>query len=239
MRKILIFFLVVLFSIMGCSQSVKEENKKLTTKTDSVSYSIGIDIGNNFKKQEIEIEPHVLLQGIQDAFADTSILSKAQMLQVLRTFQTEMTAKRQQKQKEMAEKNKVVGEKNKAEAEAFFAKNKTKKGVITLPSGIQYKVLKSGSGPSPKLSDKVEVNYIGRLLDGTEFDNSYKRGKPLENPVTRFIKGWTEILQKMKVGDKWEVFIPSDLAYGARGSGPIIGPNAALDFTIELLSIKK
>ncbi len=239
MKKILIFSFIILFSIIGCSQSEKEGNKKLTTKTDSVSYSIGIDIGNNFKKQEIEIDPQILMQGIQDALADTSILSKGQMLQVLRTFQSDMAAKRQQKQKELSEKNKVVGEKNKAEAKAFFAKNKTKKGIISLPSGIQYKILKSGSGPSPKLSDKVEAHYIGKLLDGTEFDNSYKRGKPLEISVTGVIKGWTEILQKMKVGDKWEVYIPSDLAYGARGSGPVIGPNAALDFTIELVSIKK
>jgi FKBP-type peptidyl-prolyl cis-trans isomerase FklB len=145
-------------------------------------------------------------------------------------FQVAMREKQQNKMKE-------ASEKNKAEAEAFFAENKNKEGVITLDSGLQYKVLKSGNGKSPKLSSSVEAHYAGRLIDGTEFDSSYKRGKPQAFKVTGVIKGWTEILQLMKEGDKWEVYIPSDLAYGERGSGPTIGPNAALIFEMELISV--
>jgi FKBP-type peptidyl-prolyl cis-trans isomerase FklB len=135
-------------------------------------------------------------------------------------------------------KNQIAAEKNKAEEEAFFAENKTKAGVITLESGIQYKVFESGNGKSPKISSTVETHYRGRLLDGTEFDSSFKRGQPASFAVTGVIKGWTEILQLMKEGDKWEVYIPSELAYGERGSAPVIGPNAALIFEMELIKVK-
>jgi FKBP-type peptidyl-prolyl cis-trans isomerase len=144
-------------------------------------------------------------------------------------------------QKDMREKQnnktKVISEKNKAEAEAFFAQNKTQPGVVTLDNGLQYKVLKTGNGKSPKLSSTVEAHYAGRLLDGTKFDSSYDRGAPFKTQLTGVIKGWTEILQLMKEGDKWEVYIPSDLAYGPRGGGQLIGPDAALIFEMELISV--
>ncbi|MEE9432021.1 MAG: FKBP-type peptidyl-prolyl cis-trans isomerase [Melioribacteraceae bacterium] len=230
MKKILVLLMLALFSFSACSQT-SNKDVKLTTLVDSVSYAIGIDIGSNFKKQEIEITPNVLRKGIEDALADTSLLSQEVMQSVMTNFQNSMRVKQQAK-------GKVDSEKNITEATAFFATNKTKEGVKTLESGLQYKVLKSGSGKSPKLSSSVEAHYAGRLLDGTEFDSSYKRGSPFTSKVTGVIKGWTEILQLMKEGDKWEVYIPSDLAYGERGSPPVIGPNAALIFTMELISVK-
>ncbi|MBK7106548.1 MAG: FKBP-type peptidyl-prolyl cis-trans isomerase [Ignavibacteriae bacterium] len=202
----------------------------METMKDSVSYSIGYDIGANLKQQEIQIEPEVFLSGIKDGLADTCNLTTEELQNVMQKFQAEMVLKQQNKQKESGEKNKVA-------ADAFFAENKSKEGVISLPSGLQYKVMKSGTGESPKLTSKVQAHYAGRLLDGTEFDNSYKRGQPLEIGVSGVIKGWTEILQLMKVGDKFEVYIPSELGYGERGSGPTIGPNAALIFEIELMGI--
>lgn len=231
MKKILVVVILIYFSVVGCSQTNNSENVKILTKVDSVSYSIGLDIGQNLKKQEIEITPEVLLKGMKDAIADTSMLTDDQIRTVMMNFQKDMTEKRQNQ-------NKILGEKNKSEADAFFASNKTKEGVITLESGLQYKVLKSGTGKSPKLSSTVEAHYAGRLLDGTEFDNSYKRGTPFTTSVTGVIPGWTEILQLMKEGDQWEVYIPSQLAYGERGSGQLIGPNSALIFVIELISVK-
>jgi FKBP-type peptidyl-prolyl cis-trans isomerase FklB len=231
MKQILIVALSVFISVVGCSQSGSDKDLAISSKIDSVSYSIGLDIGKNFKAQDIEITPEIMLMGIRHAIADTSLLSDEDIKAVMTKFQIEMREKQQNK-------NSLVGEKNKADAEAFFAENKNKDGVVTLESGLQYKVLKSGSGKSPKLSSKVDAHYAGRLLDGTEFDSSIKRGTPSTFSVTGVIKGWTEILQLMKEGDKWEVYIPSDLAYGPRGSGPTIGPNAALIFEMELISVK-
>ncbi len=231
MKKILITIILLFVAITGCSQTNNGKRAKIESQTDSVSYSIGIDIGKNFKKQSIEISAEVLKQGIIDALADTSYLTDGEMRNVMVNFQKSMA-------KKVQEKNKVDAEKNKAEADAFFKENKTKKGVVTLESGLQYKVLKSGNGKTPKLSSTVVTNYSGKFLNGKVFDSSYKRGKPFTTKVTGVIKGWTEILQLMHEGDKWEVYIPADLAYGERGSPPVIGPNQALIFTLELLSVK-
>jgi FKBP-type peptidyl-prolyl cis-trans isomerase FklB len=138
----------------------------------------------------------------------------------------------------MMSKVKVVGEKNVKEGETFLAANKKKEGVVTLPSGLQYKILKTGDGPKPTKDQTVKCHYRGTLIDGTEFDSSYKRGEPTEFPVGQVIKGWTEALQLMPVGSKWQLFIPSDLAYGPNGAGQMIGPNVTLIFDIELISIK-
>lgn len=230
MKQILAVILVVSFLVTGCNQTVVSQNVNIITKVDSISYSIGQDIGKNFKRQEIDIEPTVLLQGIKHALADTSFLTSEEIRTCMVNFQKDMREKQQNKMKEAQEKNNT-------EANVFFEENKTKDGVVTLESGLQYKVLKSGSGKTPKLSSTVEVHYAGRLLDGTEFDSSLKRDKPISFKVTGVIKGWTEILQLMKEGDKWEVYIPSKLAYGPRGSAPTIGPNAALIFDMELISV--
>jgi len=231
MKEILAVSVFVFFSIISCSQTTTETDLRISTKKDSVSYSIGLDIGKNFKKQNIEIEPAMMLEGIKHSITDTSLLSDDQIRLVMTNFRNELREKQQNE-------SKISGEKNQAEADAFFAKNKAIPDVITLESGLQYKVIKAGGGKSPKLSSTVDAHYAGRLLDGTEFDSSYKRGKPYTTKVTGVIKGWTEILQLMKEGDKWEVYIPSDLAYGPRGSGQLIGPNAALIFEMELIAVK-
>ena len=230
MKQILIVGLLVFISIVACSQTNNIEDVKLTTKADSVSYSIGLDIGKSFKAQEIDYVPEVLLAGIVHAVSDTSLLSDEDIKTVMMNFQKEMQEKQQNKMQNVAGNNKT-------EADAFFAENKNKEGVITLASGLQYKVLKSGSGKSPNANSTVTAHYAGRLLNGTEFDNSYKRGEPFTTKVNEVIKGWTEILQLMKEGDKWEVYIPSELGYGARGTQGSIGPNAALIFEMELISV--
>ena len=203
----------------------------IKTQKDKVSYSIGLDFGKNMKSQSVELNLDILLRGIRDGLAEAKpALTDPEMQECMTTFQKEMMAKMQEKQK-------VVGEKNKKEGEAFLAQNKKKQGVITLPSGLQYKVIKDGIGKTPKLTDTVTTNYRGTLLDGKEFDSSYKRGQPATFPLNGVIPGWTEALQKMKVGSKWELYIPSNLAYGENGPGTI-GPNATLIFEVELLEVK-
>lgn len=202
------------------------------SQREKLSYSIGIDIGKNLKKQEIDVDPKILLKGLTDGLSGaTPLLTEEQIKEVFATFQKEMETKRNERQLKLAEKNK-------AEGEAFLAGNKTKEGVITLPSGLQYKELTPGTGPSPAFSDTVTVNYRGTLIDGTEFDSSYKRGQPAKLSVSGVIPAWTEALQLMKVGAKWQLFIPSNLAYGPQGAGQTIGPNAVLIFEVELLGIE-
>ncbi|HEY5648397.1 MAG TPA: FKBP-type peptidyl-prolyl cis-trans isomerase, partial [Nitrospiria bacterium] len=186
---------------------------ELESKEDKISYSIGFDIGSNFKKQEIEIDPDVFKKGIEDAIGGKDPqLTSEQMVEVLNSFRQEMMAKQQQKMSEVAENNKKEGE-------TFLAENKKKKGVKTLPSGLQYKVITAGKGKKPTADDTVKTHYKGTLIDGTEFDSSHKRGQPAEFPVKGVIKGWTEALQLMPIGSKWELYVPSDLAYGQQGAG--------------------
>ena len=205
---------------------------ELKDPKDKFSYAFGMNIANNMKRQGIEINPEAVAAGIKDMMAGKTVLNETQAQQVLMTFQQEMMAKQ-------AEKAKVSGEQNKVEGEKFLAENKKKAGVKVLPGGVQYIVLKEGTGPMPKATDSVKTHYRGTLIDGKEFDSSYKRGEPVVFGVTQVIPGWTEALQQMKAGSKWQIFIPSDKAYGANGSGADIGPNATLVFDIELLSIEK
>ncbi len=225
-----------LIGILGifflASQSLAAENTQLKSQKDKVSYSIGINIGKNMKQLPTEIDPDIFNKGFKDGVSGAKpMLSEEEMRTVLTALQQEINAKQ-------AEKMKSMGEKNKKEGEAFLAENKKKAGVKTLPSGLQYKILKEGTGKIPKATDKVSTHYQGTLIDGTEFDSSYKRGEPATFPVNGVIPGWTEALQLMKVGSKWQLFVPSKLAYNERGAGPKIGPNAVLIFTIELLAIK-
>jgi FKBP-type peptidyl-prolyl cis-trans isomerase FklB len=207
------------------------EIQELKSQKDKMSYIIGMDLGKNFQKQEVEINADILAQGIKDGISGGKpLLSEQEVRETLAGFQAEMTAK----QMGLAKKR---GEKNKKEGEAFLAENQKKEGVKTLPSGLQYKVIKAGTGDSPKLTDEVTAHYLGTLIDGTEFDSSYRRGKPENLPVNGVIPGWTEALQLMQVGAKWQLFVPSNLAYGERGAGRDIGPNATLIFEIELISI--
>ena len=209
------------------------ENLVLKDQKDKVSYSIGMSIGKTLKGQSVDVNPDVLTQGIKDTLSGgETLLTDKEMNETLMSLQKEMAAKQ-------AEHLKELGEKNKKEGEAFLSENKKKEGVVTLPSGLQYKVIKAGTGDAPKDTDTVTVHYRGTLIDGTEFDSSYKRGQPATFPVKGVIPGWTEALQIMKVGSKWQLFIPSNLAYGERGAGRDIGPNATLIFEVELLSIKE
>jgi FKBP-type peptidyl-prolyl cis-trans isomerase len=204
----------------------------LTTQKDKVSYAIGMNIGNNLHRQSLDVDPKLLQKGLEDAMSGgKTLLSEDEARATLTQLQGEMREKQQAKMQQ-------AGEANKKEGDAFLAANKTKEGVVALPSGLQYKILTPGTGPKPAAGDSVACNYRGTLIDGKEFDSSYKRGQPATFPVAGVIKGWTEALQLMPVGSKWQLFVPSDLAYADRGSGPDIGPNATLIFEVELLSIQ-
>ena len=207
----------------------------LTLKTDKekFSYALGMRMGANFKKQGVEVDPAILERGVKDALAGgKTLLTEEQAQTELMQVQNQMRKKQQEKMEAEAGENKKQGE-------AFLAENKTKDGVKTLPSGLEYKVLTEGTGPKPAASDTVECNYRGTLIDGKEFDSSAKHGGPATFPVSGVIKGWTEALQLMPVGSKWQLFIPPDLAYGDRGAGPDIGPESTLIFDVELVSIKQ
>ncbi len=225
---------VVLGVLFFVSQVSAEEKLVLKNQKDKVSYAIGLNIGRNLasdlKKQSIDIDSNLLTKGIQDALTGAKpLLTDQEIQETMMAFQKELMAKWEE-----------VGKKNKADGEVFLAENKKKEGVKILPSGLQYKVMKAGTGKKPKADDTVTVNYRGSLIDGTEFDSSYKRGQPATFPVSGgIIPGWTEALQLMQEGATWQLFIPSNLAYGERGTSGIIGPNATLIFEIELVSIKQ
>jgi FKBP-type peptidyl-prolyl cis-trans isomerase FklB len=205
----------------------------LTTQKQKASYAIGVNIGKGLHRDGVDVDPAVIRRGIQDGIAGGKLaLTDDEMKAALTALTTDL------KKKADAEAA-AAGEANKKEGEAFLAANKSKEGVQTLPDGLQYKVLTAGNGPKPTATDTVVCNYKGTLINGTEFDSSYKRGQPVTFPVGQVIKGWTEVLQMMPTGSKWEVFIPSDLAYGPQGPGRgPIGPNQTLIFEIELVSIQ-
>jgi len=205
----------------------------LATKKDSVSYSIGMNIGHSLKRDSVDINPNAFLRGVVDASADSAkrLLTDKDMQECLQQFQQEM------REKQMAG-AKAAGEKNKAEGEKFLIENAKKPGVVTLASGLQYKVLTEGKGKKPTSKSAVTTHYSGKLLDGTEFDSSYKRGEPATFPVGGFNKGLTEGLQLMREGSKYEFYLPPSLAYGETGAGNVIPPNATLVFQVELISVK-
>lgn len=245
-----------LLALMVSAAVAQEAAPPLQFKTfeERFSYMVGMQIGGDFKSNPaMKIEPELLIRGIRDALAGLKpALSEAEITATVQEFQTkqvemqraEMEARKAQRAEmevKMLEQNpqlKAIYDKNGAEADAFLAENAKKEGVVTLPSGLQYKVIKTGAGATPKAADSVQAHYRGRLLDGTVFDSSYDRGQPAMFEVEGVIPGWTEILQKMKVGDKYEVYIPGKLAYGVRGSPPAIGPNALLVFDIELIAVE-
>ena len=221
--------IVLLGFLFFMSQVHAQETLVLKNQKDKVSYIIGLDIGNNLKKQSIDVDPNILVKGVKDALSGAKpLLTEQEIQETMVAFQKEMAAKQEQ-----------VAKRNKAEGEAFLAENKKKEGVKTLPSGLQYKVIKAGTGKKPKSNDTVTVHYRGTLINGTEFDSSYKRGQPVSFPVSEVIPGWTEALQLMEEGAKWQLFIPSNIAYGERGAGGVIGPNATLIFEVELVSIQE
>ena len=226
-------FLGIALAIMLTTTSLYSADEvALKTHKDKVSYSMGLNLGNSLMRQPFEVDVDIFMRGFTDAVKKRKpLMTDQEMRETEIAFQKEVAEKQAQMMKAAAEKNKRDGE-------AFLAENKKKEGVKVLPSGLQYKVIKEGSGAMPKATDMVTVNYRGTLIDGTEFDSSYKRGQPATFQVGGVIKGWTEALQLMKAGSKWELFVPGDLAYGERGAGPQIGPNSVLVFEVELLSIK-
>jgi FKBP-type peptidyl-prolyl cis-trans isomerase FklB len=206
----------------------QEKSPQLKDQKDKFSYSIGLNIGSNLSKQNIAVNPDAITAGIKDAVAGKPQLTQDQVKEVMAAFE-----------KDMEQKQKAAGEKNASEGAKFLEENKKKEGVKTTASGLQYKALKEGTGAQPKATDTVTVNYRGTLIDGkTEFDSSYKRGQPATFPLNGVIKGWTEGLQLMKVGSKYQLFIPPSLAYGDRAVGPDITPNSTLIFEVELLDVK-
>ena len=208
----------------------------LKTQKEKFSYALGMNTGERMAQglhdKSVPFDPAILARGLKDGLTGgKTLLTDAEAQAVLTEVQTEL-------RKKQDEKKHAAGEANKKDGDAFLAANKGKEGVVTLPSGLQYKILTAGKGPKPTADDSVVCNYRGTLINGTEFDSSYKRGEPATFPVGGVIKGWTEALQLMPVGSKWQLFVPSDLAYGERGPSPEIGPNSTLIFEVELLSIQ-
>jgi len=215
------------------SSAASSSSTTLSTDKDKLSYAIGMNIGKGLHRDGVDIDPNLLMRGLKDGMAGgQTLLTDEQAQAVIQQLQNQM---RQKMQAERSQSEQT----NKKEGDDFLAANKTKPGVTALPSGLQYKVLKEGTGPKPTATDSVKCNYRGTFIDGKEFDSSDKHGGAATFPVNGVIKGWTEALQLMPVGSKWQLFVPPDLAYGARGAGADIGPNETLIFEVELLSIEQ
>jgi FKBP-type peptidyl-prolyl cis-trans isomerase FklB len=224
MKPLLIAFVTVLLVL---PLSAQEKSAPFKDQKDKVSYSIGVNIGMNLNRQKVPVNSDALSAGLKDGIAGKPQMTEAEMKETMTAFEKDMT-----------EQQKVAGEKNATTGAKFLEENKKKEGVKSTPSGLEYKSLKEGNGPQPKASDTVTVNYRGTLIDGTEFDSSYKRGEPATFPLNGVIKGWTEGLQLMKKGSKYQFWIPANLAYGERSSGAGIPPNSTLIFEVELLDVK-
>ena len=227
---------LVAAAVMGLAMStaiVAADATVLNTDLDKLSYSVGIDLGKNLKRQSIEINPTIMAKGIQDGMLGGAMLmTDQQMKDSLAKFQKDLMAKH------AAEADKQ-GAVNKTKGDAFLSQNKAKPGVVVLPSGLQYKIITNGTGSKPGKEDEVTVEYTGTLIDGTVFDSTDKAGKPAAFKVTQVIPGWTEALQLMPTGSTWEIYVPSNLAYGPRSVGGPIGPNETLVFNVHLISVKK
>ena len=234
MKRLVGFVVACLFLVPG-GLWADEQGKKageLKTFQEKLSYSMGLDVGTYFKGIGDEINFETLLRGIEDAFkGNPKLLTAEEMASVQKEFSEKMKVRQEESLRKMKESNKKLGS-------AFLAENQKKKGVVTTKSGLQYEVLKKGNGQKPKASDKVKVDYVGKLIDGTEFDNSIKRGEPAVFGVAQVIPGWSEALQLMDVGSKYRLVIPAELAYGDHGAPPVIEPNSVLVFEVDLHSIE-
>ncbi len=235
-RTILTIMSVLLVASISFAQKKTDKTPALKTKKEKVSYVVGYDlgskIGGDIKKQGLDFNIDAFVRGMKEAISGTkAVLPDSEMTTAMMAFQQEMMEKQQAAAA-------AAGEAKQKEADAFFALNAKKDSVKVLPSGMQYKILREGTGAMPTANDTVTTHYRGSLLNGKVFDESYSRGEPISFPVTGVIKGWTEALQLMKVGSKWELYIPSSLAYGERGAGQMIGPNETLVFVVELLAVK-
>lgn len=224
-------FAILISASMISGVYAADEAPAIEDESAKINYSVGYQIGSDFKYQEIEIRPDAVIQGIKDALAgDTALMSSAEMQTTMRELGQHVAELKRKKREEALQQHL---EKNKQ----FLEENAQQEGVTTTPSGLQYKILKQGEGKSPQATDKVVVNYRGKLIDGKEFDSSYRRGESANFQVDQVIKGWTEALQMMKTGDQWQLVIPADLAYGAQGMQGSIPPHSTLIFDVELLSV--
>jgi len=222
-------FVLLLLSVFAVGSVSAEDTLK--SKQEKLGYAIGMNIASNMKQQNVDVDADQLAAGLTAVLkGEKTVLSQEEMGQILMAYQQEMQMKQMAKAAEEAAKNEKI-------SQNFLAENGKKDGVVTLPSGLQYKIVKAGTGAMPAVDSKVQVHYRGSLVDGTEFDSSYKRGEPASFPVNGVISGWTEALQLMKEGAKWQLVIPSDLAYGENGAPPMIPPNATLVFDVELLKV--
>lgn len=225
--KLIVFMVVVLLA----AQVGAEEAPVLKTQQDKVSYGIGVSMGTNLKRHGIEVNTDLVVKGLKDELSGGKLLmSDDELRKTMTEFQTALHQKQAEAKVTAAQDNKKAGE-------AFLAKNKKAKGVVTLKDGLQYKILKAGEGKTPEADNTVEVNYRGTLINGKEFDKS-QPGNPATFKVKQVIPGWQEVLKLMPVGSKWQVVIPPELAYGEKGAGGVIGPNATLLFEVELVAIK-
>ncbi len=235
MKKSLVFFLILSFILIwvGCKKATESKKVSMDSTAAKRGYAMGYNFGKNIKDLSADIDKGALIKGIKDALeGNKPMLNDKEVQQVLSSFQKELI------QKDM-EKRKAAGDANLAEEKNFLEKNKKRPEVKTTPSGLQYEVIKEGTGPHPKPTDTVIVHYRGTFLDGKEFDSSYKRNQPAKFQLNKVIPGWVEGLQLMRVGAKYKFYIPSKLAYGERGAGNVIGPNKLLVFEVELLGIEK
>jgi FKBP-type peptidyl-prolyl cis-trans isomerase FklB len=225
--------LLALAGIVSVSAFAQDATEALTTDQQMVSYSIGLDLGRNMAKQKLALDVNALSSGLKDGFSGSQPkLSEEKMKEVLMNFQKDFVAKRTAEMQQKAQENLKAGQ-------SFLDNNKKQPGIVTLPSGLQYKVDVMGKGEKPTANDTVTVDYTGKLINGQVFDSSEKQGHPISFKVNQVIKGWTEVLQLMPVGSSWTVYIPADLAYGQQAVGSMIGPNETLVFNIKLISVQK
>lgn len=231
--------LTLLLLSVGLAAPLSAQTAPKTDK-EKLGYALGVDVGQTLKRQPFEFDQTQFVNAVRDTMTGAKLqLTDDQVKEVLTNFQKDIQAKQQAQMAQAQAGSKATGDKNKAAGAAFLAANKGKPGVQTLPDGLQYKVITEGTGPMPKATDNVTVKYRGTTIDGTEFDASDKHGGTLNFPVGGVIKGWTEALEKMKVGSKWQLFIPAELAYGDQGAGTDIAPGSTLIFDVELVSIGK
>ena len=227
--------MIMLTYLAGCTpeEASSASELKLDTPKNRISYTIGVNIGQDFKSQNMDVDPDLLLMGLKDTLSGKELqLTEEEMVQEIQNFQQEMQVK-------MAAEMEAKAAENKAAGEAFLAENAKQEGVVVTESGLQYKIIEPGQGDSPGPADVATVHYRGTLIDGTQFDSSYDRGQPASFPVGGVIPGWSEALQLMKPGAKWQLSIPAELAYGERGAGQDIGPNSTLLFDVELISVEQ